>query len=152
VCAAQRSPFSGGDRSPQPLALQLAALGFNAVDAVANFADTDACWAVMAELIQPQGAIVAIVDNRHPLDLNLLRDKSVRFAWEFMFTLSKHRTADLAQQGAILDAVADLIDTGRLRTTMRTHLAPISAANLRQAHAQLETGRTIGKLVLKGWS
>ncbi|WP_259727628.1 MULTISPECIES: zinc-binding alcohol dehydrogenase family protein [unclassified Synechococcus] len=135
----------------QPLAPQLAALGFNAVDTIANFADSDAYWAVMAELIQHQGAIVAIVGNRHPLDLNLLRDKSVRFTWEFMFTRAKHRTADLAQQGAILDAVADLIDTGRLRTTLRTHLGPISAANLHQAHTQLETGRTIGKLVLEGW-
>ena len=30
-------------------------------------------------------------------------------------------------------------------------LRPINAANLRQAHAQLESGRTIGKLALAGW-
>jgi zinc-binding alcohol dehydrogenase family protein len=135
----------------QPLAPQLSALGFEAVDAIANFADTDAYWEAMAALIRPQGAIVAIVANRRPLDLNLLKDKSVRFAWEFMFTRAKYGTPDMARQGAVLDGMAELIDAGRLRTTLRTHLAPISAANLRQAHAQLESGRTIGKLVLDGW-
>ena len=56
----------------QPLAPQLAALGLPEVDTIANFSDTDAYWSVMAELIRPQGAIVAIVGNRAPLDLNLL--------------------------------------------------------------------------------
>jgi zinc-binding alcohol dehydrogenase family protein len=37
----------------RPLAPQLAALGFEAVDHIANFSDTDAYWNVMAELIKP---------------------------------------------------------------------------------------------------
>jgi zinc-binding alcohol dehydrogenase family protein len=126
-------------------------IGHREVDFIANFSDTDAYWAVMAELIRPQGKIVGIVGNRDPLDLNLLKNKSATFVWEFMFTRSMYQTADLADQGHLLDEVAALVTAGKLRTTLGQTLSPINAANLRQAHAQIESGRTIGKLVLAGW-
>ena len=34
---------------------------------------------------------------------------------------------------------------------MTRRLAPISAATLREAHAAVESGRTIGKVVVEGW-
>ncbi len=136
----------------QPLAPQLAALGFEQVDFIANFCNTDAYWEVMAELIRPMGSIVAIVGNRQPLDLNRLKEKSVRFAWEFMFTRSLYQTPDMVEQGVILDRLADLFDRGELRPTLRQTLRPINAANLEQAHAQLVTGRTIGKIALASWA
>jgi NADPH:quinone reductase len=71
----------------QPLPSQLASYGYKTVDFIANFNNTDAYWASMAEMIRPQGAIVAIVENTGPLDLNVLKSKSVTFVWEFMFTL-----------------------------------------------------------------
>jgi NADPH:quinone reductase-like Zn-dependent oxidoreductase len=121
------------------------------VDAIANFSDLDAHWPAMAALIRPQGRIVAIVSSRGPLDLNLLKDKSATFAWEYMFTRPRHATPDMARQGQILAAVAERIDAGTLRTTLRQTLSPINAETLRQAHAQLERGRTIGKIALMGW-
>jgi NADPH2:quinone reductase len=48
--------------------------------------------------------------------------------------------------------VAELIDAKQIRGTLRETLRPINAANLRAAHAQLESGRTIGKLVVAGWA
>jgi zinc-binding alcohol dehydrogenase family protein len=135
----------------RPLAPQLAALGFEAVDRIANFSDTDAYWEVMAELIAPLGSIVAIVGNRRPLDLNLLKAKSVTFAWEFMFSRSQFQTADMGRQGEILDHLAALFEAGELRPTLGRTLSPINAANLEMAHAQLATGRTIGKIALAGW-
>jgi len=135
----------------RPLAPQLAALGFKAVDLIANFSDTDAYWEVMAELIAPLGSIVAIVGNRHPLDLNRLKAKSVTFAWEFMFTRSQFQTADMGRQGEILDRIAELFEAGALRPTLRQTLSPINAANLEVAHAQLASGSTIGKIALVGW-
>ncbi len=135
----------------QPLPPQLAALGFKEVDFIANFSSTDAYWPVAAELIKPQGKIVALVDNAAPLDLKLLKSKSATFVWEFMFTRSMFQTADMGAQGNILDEVAALIDAKKLRTTLTETLSPINAANLRKAHAQLESGRTIGKLALAGW-
>ncbi|MEA5444086.1 zinc-binding alcohol dehydrogenase family protein [Cyanobium gracile] len=135
----------------RPLAPQLAALGFEAVDRIANFSDTDAYWEVMAELIAPLGSIVAIVGNRRPLDLNLLKAKSVTFAWEFMFSRSQFQTADMGRQGEILDRLAELFEAGKLSPTLGRTLSPINAANLAIAHAQLATGSTIGKIALVGW-
>jgi NADPH:quinone reductase len=135
----------------QPLAPQLAALGYEAVDHIANFSDTDAYWEVMAELIAPLGSIVAIVGNRRPLDLNRLKAKSATFAWEFMFTRSQFQTADMGRQGEILDRLATLFEAGKLRPTLGRTLSPINAANLEIAHAQLASGSTIGKLALVGW-
>ncbi len=135
----------------RPLAPQLAALGFGAVDLIANFSDTDAYWEVMAELIAPLGSIVAIVGNRHPLDLNLLKAKGVTFAWEFMFSRSQFQTADMGRQGEILDRLSELLEASELRPTLGRTLSPINAANLAIAHAQLASGRTIGKIALSGW-
>jgi NADPH2:quinone reductase len=48
--------------------------------------------------------------------------------------------------------VAAWIDAGRIRTTMRQHLAPINATNLQRAHALVKAGLTTGKIVLEGWA
>jgi zinc-binding alcohol dehydrogenase family protein len=136
----------------QHLPTQLGALNFACVHYIANFSNTDIYWSVMAELIRPQGKIVGIVENSAPIDLNLLKSKSAGFAWEFMFTRAMYQTPDMAIQGALLDEVAALVDAKKLRTTLAETLSPINAANLRQAHARLESGRTLGKLVLAGWN
>ena len=133
------------------LAPQLTELGLETVDRIANFADTDAYWDVMAELIRPQGAIVAIVGNRHPLDLDRLKSKSASFHWEFMFTRSRYGTPDLARQGEILEQLADQLEAGDLRTTLRTQRGPITAENLERAHRLLASGHSIGKIALAGW-
>lgn len=136
----------------RPLPPQVVALGFKEVDYIANFADTDATWAAMAELIRPQGRIVGIVGNAAPLDLDLLKSKSATFVWEFMFTRSMYGTTDMQAQHELLDTIGELITSGRLRTTLTETISPINAANLRAVHARLEGGRTIGKIVLSGWA
>lgn len=136
----------------QHLPTQLGGLNFACVHYIANFSNTDIYWSVMTELIRPQGKIVGIVENKEPIQLGLLKSKSVAFAWESMFTRSMFQTPDMAIQGAILDEVAALVDAKKLRTTLTETLSPINAANLRQAHARLESGHSIGKLVLTGWS
>lgn len=133
------------------LPTQLGALNFAAVHYIANFSSIDTYWSVMAELIRPQGKIVGIVENDAPLELGLLKSKSASFIWEFMFTRAMYRTPDMTAQGQILDEAAVLIDAKKLRTTLSETLTPINAANLRQAHARIESGHTIGKLVLAGW-
>lgn len=135
----------------QPLPAQLAALGSREVDFIANFSNTDAYWNVMAELIRPQGKIVSIVENSAPLDLNLLKSKSATFVWEFMFTRAMYQTTDMSKQGNLLDETAALVNAKKLRTTLTETFSPITAANLRQAHARLESGRSIGKLAVAGW-
>ena len=45
-----------------------------------------------------------------------------------------------------------MLDSGKLRGTLKETLFPISGASLRKAYERLESGTMIGKLVLKGWS
>ena len=58
----------------------------------------------------------------------------------------------MIEQHKLLNQVAEWLDSGKLRGTLKQTLSPINAANMRKAHAQLESGTMIGKLVLKGWS
>ena len=55
------------------------------------------------------------------------------------------------QQHQLLTEVAKLVDSGQLKSTVGQQLGAINAANLRQAHALLEQGQVIGKLVLAGF-
>ncbi len=136
----------------KPLKPQIEALGLKHVDYIACFNDLDQHWAAIGDLIAPQGAIVSIVGNRDPLSLDAVRAKSAALCWELMFTRPRFQTPDMIEQHRLLDRVADWLDAGRLHGTLRETLAPINAANLRAAHAKLESGTMIGKLVLTGWS
>jgi zinc-binding alcohol dehydrogenase family protein len=121
------------------------------VDYIAVYNDLDMHWAAIGELIAPQGGIVSIVGNLKPLPMDAVRAKSASLCWELMFTRPRFKTPDMIEQHKLLNQVADWLDAGKLRGTLKQTLTPINAANLRKAHAQLESGTTIGKLVLKGW-
>jgi NADPH2:quinone reductase len=124
----------------------------NPVDYIANFSgDLDAHWDAMAELVAPQGALVAIVGNTKPLPMDAVRMKSATVCWELMFTRPRFKTPDMIEQHRLLNKVAEWLDAGKLRCTLKETLSPISGANLRKAHERLESGSMIGKLVLKGW-
>ena len=51
----------------------------------------------------------------------------------------------------MLNRVADLVDQGFIQTTSGKNLGTINAENLRAAHAELESGTAIGKIVLEGF-
>jgi NADPH:quinone reductase len=133
------------------LKAQLAALGHAQVDHIACFNNTDLHFPALAELIRPQGTIVTIVENAKPLPVELLKSKSAAFAWEFMFTRAMFKTPDMIEQHHLLNRVADLIDAGTLRSTLGDAFGIINAANLKRAHAVLEAGHVVGKLVLEGF-
>lgn len=136
----------------QLLAPQLAALGFAQVDAALNLADTDRYWDDLGELLAPQGHVGLIVEPKGALKIgDPYKAKCIGIHWELMFARPRFRTPDMAEQGRILARVAQLIDTGELKGIRRDTLAPINAANLREAHRRLESGTGIGKLVLAGW-
>jgi zinc-binding alcohol dehydrogenase family protein len=136
----------------KPLQPQLEALGRKHVEYIANFNDLDQHWAAMGGLIAPQGAMVAIVGNQKPLPMDTVRSKSATLCWELMFTRPRFKTADMIEQHRLLNQVAEWLDAGKLRSTLKETLSPINASNLRKAHEKLESGTMIGKLVLTGWS
>ncbi len=136
----------------QALQPQLAAIGLSQMQLIASLTHTDQHWASLVEADAPQGRIALIDDPAQPLDVMALKRKSLSLHWELMFTRSLFETADIAEQGRLLDRVAALADAGTLRSTLAQTLGPINAQNLRQAHALIESGQTCGKLVLAGFS
>jgi NADPH:quinone reductase-like Zn-dependent oxidoreductase len=133
------------------LVSEVRALGLEYVDYIFCLNTTARHWEAMCELITPQGTICSIVEPEAALDLNLLKAKSASFAWEFMFTRSRYQTPDMIEQHNILNDLSRLIDDGKIKTSLARKLTPINATNLRQAHAELESGNTIGKIVLSDW-
>jgi zinc-binding alcohol dehydrogenase family protein len=129
---------------------QIAALGLGAPAFVFSTTHSDQHLPAIAALIAPQGRF-ALIDDPASFDIALLKRKSISLHWEFMFTRSMFATADIAEQGALLDEVARLVDAGSLRTTLGETYGTITAANLERAHTMLESGRAIGKIVLEGW-
>lgn len=108
-------------------------------------------WEQIVASVAPQGAIV-LIESQAPIDARQLMPKSVSLHWELMFTRPLFGTPDMVEQHHLLDAVADLVDHGRIRTTMTRDLGPMTAERLREAHALVESGTMIGKVVLEGFA
>jgi zinc-binding alcohol dehydrogenase family protein len=134
----------------RPLAEELKAAGLGQVDYVASLTQMAQHYTQMIEALKPQGALGAI-DDMAGLDPMLLKAKAISLHWELMFTRSMFQTPDMGEQGKLLAEVAAMVDAGRIRTTANTHFGAIHAANLRQAHALVESGKARGKVVLAGF-
>jgi NADPH2:quinone reductase len=91
---------------------------------------------------------VSITGSSKPLNLDVLKVKSVTFSWELMYTRSMFTTADIERQHEILNTVANLLDAGTLKTTLTTTLEGFTVENLKEAHRLQESGKTIGKTVI----
>jgi zinc-binding alcohol dehydrogenase family protein len=133
----------------QPLSTALKAAGVGQVDFVAALTHTGHHYEQIIESLEPQGALAVIDDD--PFDVMKLKTKSISLHWELMFTRSLFETPDMGEQGRLLGEVAGLLDSGRIRSTVNHNLGPINAANLRHAHALIESGKAQGKVVLVGF-
>ena len=134
----------------QPLAAQVESLRLGAPAFVFSTTGTQHHLADIGALIAPQGRF-ALIDDPVTLDALPFKRKSVSIHWEFMFTRSMFGTSDVAEQGRLLNEVSRLVDAGMLRSTAAENFGCISAANLRRAHALIESGRAKGNVVLEGW-
>jgi NADPH:quinone reductase-like Zn-dependent oxidoreductase len=100
-----------------------------------------------AKILKPFGEITAI-DQPVGLDLVPLKDKSIAWHWELMFTRAKYGTPDMHEQGRLLESVSDLVDSRRIRTTLAERFDGFTAENLRRAHQTVVGGRAVGKTVV----
>lgn len=130
------------------LKANLAQQGIEQVDFILCLNDTDGHWKAISELIAPMGHICTIVENAQPLDQNALKLKSAALHWELMFTRSMFTTPDIGQQGKILQQVADLLDDGKLSTTLSETLHGLTVETLINAHRKLLDSHMQGKLVI----
>jgi zinc-binding alcohol dehydrogenase family protein len=134
----------------KPMADQIAALKIGAPAFVFSTTQTDRHFDDIVALIAPQGRF-GLIDDPPSLDVVKLKRKAVSTHWELMFTRAIFETPDMGEQGKLLDAVAALVEDGDVTTTVTEILEPINAANLKQAHARIESGKTKGKIVLEGF-
>jgi len=129
---------------------QLHALGIKSVTHVASLTHTDSYYDQLIEALAPQGRL-ALIDDPAVLDAKPLKAKSLSLHWELMFTRSTFHTDDMIEQHNLLERISSLIDQGTLKTTLGQHFGVINAANLRRAHALIESGKSRGKVVLEGF-
>lgn len=134
----------------RPLDEALKGIGIPEVRYVAGLTATDQHLPAIVNALAPQGAL-ALIDDPDSLDIVPFKRKSLSVHWELMFTRSLFGTPDMDQHHRLLTEVAQLVDAGVLRSTLKDDLGPIDAANLRRAHAIVESGRSIGKVVLTGF-
>jgi NADPH:quinone reductase-like Zn-dependent oxidoreductase len=133
----------------KPLQPQIEALGIGQVTHVASLNSTDSYFESYTELLAPFGRI-AMIDDPESLDVMKMKPKSLSLHIEFMFARSMFNAADMNEQSRLLNRVSDLVDQGYILTTVGKNLGNINARNLRAAHAELESGLSIGKIVLEG--
>ncbi len=133
----------------KPLPVQLRSLGIPDVSFVFSMANTDGNRDQIVEMLAPQGRF-GFIDNPLPLDIGPFYVKSLSIHTESIFTRPTFGTADIASQGEILAAVAELVDAGKVRTTLSKVGGQLSVETLREAHRLLESGKSYGKIALSG--
>src|ERR1700727_1687344 len=133
----------------KPLAPQIAALGMGSPAFIFATSPIGGVIADLADLIAPQGRIALI--NGEAADLFVFRTKSVSIPLRLLLRRPLLNTADIEAQHRLLNEVANLVDSGRVRSTMRENYGRIDAANLMRAMKFLKSGRAIGKVVLAGF-
>jgi NADPH:quinone reductase len=134
----------------KPLAEQVKALSAPPVRYIASLTSTARNFPQLVEVLAPQGKL-GLIDDPPSLDVVPLKRKAASLHWEFMFARSMWQTADMAEQGRLLDRVAELVDRGEVRSTQTQTFSPINVENLKKAHAISESGRAIGKVTLSGF-
>ncbi|WP_454848794.1 zinc-binding alcohol dehydrogenase family protein [Rhizobium binxianense] len=134
----------------KPIAPQVASLGIGAPGFIFSTTNTDSHIADIVEAIAPQGRF-ALIDDPKTLDVVPFKRKATSVHWELMFTRPLFSTPDMVEQHNILNKVSELVDAGRIRTTLSETIGTINAANLKKAHAMVESGRMKGKAVLAGF-
>ncbi|MFF7709668.1 zinc-binding alcohol dehydrogenase family protein [Pseudomonas sp. NPDC007930] len=131
----------------QPWVPQLAALGITEVDDVIGLTHSATYVPQVAAVLRAEGRF-ALIDDPQSLDIAPFKAKSISLHWELMFTRAIFNTPTLARQHALLRRVAQLVDRGDLAHTLTQRIDGIDAAALLKAHALVEAGSMMGKVVL----
>jgi len=135
----------------KPLAKQIAGMAIGNPAFVFSTTETSDHINDILEMIAPQGRLGLIDDPKEPIDIRQFKRKALSIHWETMFVRPVFQTADMIEQYKLLNHVSELLDAGKIRTTLSDVIGPINAANLKKAHARIESGTTRGKLVLSGF-
>lgn len=124
-------------------------VGFENVDYIIDLVNVNQYWEAFVELIKPQGKIGSISDPTENVNLIQLKNKAVSFHWELMFTRSMFQTEDMQRQHDILNHISQLLDDGIIKSTLKQTLDGFDVDNVKEAHAILESRKSVGKVVIK---
>lgn len=131
---------------------QVQDLGFDGVNEVLLFSEPKEHFENISKVLLPFGNICSIVETDSPLNMNLLKSKSNGYLNEFMFTKSMFQTVDRIKQKQLLEEVGGLVAEGKIIPTNHIDLGEMTEETLTKAHELLESGKTIGKIVLGGFT
>ncbi|VFP83928.1 Zinc-binding alcohol dehydrogenase family protein [Candidatus Erwinia haradaeae] len=118
------------------------------IDYIFCLNNIDEHWPDMCKLISPQGKICTIVENDAPLSFEEIKRKSVSLHFEFMYTRSLFHTPDLSRQGKILNHISQMIDQGKITTSLKKELYGLNIDTLSKAHELVLEGHMCGKAVI----
>lgn len=134
----------------KPLDEEMKALGISP-RYVASLTATDTHFESIIELIKPRGHI-AIIDDPPNLNIAAIKLKALSFSWEFMFARSMFKADDMDAQNKLLNRVSELVDQGKLVSTINKNAGTINVDNLRAALEEQQSGTAVGKIVLEGFA
>ncbi|MFD1473038.1 zinc-binding alcohol dehydrogenase family protein [Companilactobacillus mishanensis] len=126
---------------------QVRGLGFHFVDDIIGLSDNDPHWNEIVELIKPFGTF-ATITNLNESKIGDLKQKSVNFKWEWMFTKAFFNMDEMSEQGQYLEKLSKGLDDGSIRSTMTECVKGFNAANLQKATEMVEAGHMMGKVVV----
>jgi zinc-binding alcohol dehydrogenase family protein len=134
----------------KPLSDGISSLGIPSVEYVISLNQTKVHATEIEKVLAPQGQL-ALIDDPGIFDIMPFKTKSIAIHWELMFTRSLFETEDMIEQHRLLERLSKLVDDGVVKTTAVKSIGTINAKNLKQAHSLLESGQSIGKIVLSGF-
>ncbi len=103
------------------------------------------------KLIAPQGRF-GLIDDPPALDVNPFKAQERLDPLGIdVHPLDVRDRRRSPSRAILLNEVSRLVDQGEIRTTLAERFGAINAANLRRAHALIESGRAKGKIVLAGF-
>lgn len=102
---------------------------------------------IIPQILQPFGHF-CLIDDHPDFSIASFKSKSLSVHWELMFTktLFQH---NLSSQGEILGHIAGLIDGGKIVPTANKVLSGLNPDHIRYGHEVLESGKSIGKIVIE---
>lgn len=124
--------------------------GLPEVDYVVSLNNTEDHLPEILQVLKPQGKF-GLIDDPQALDIMPFKTKCISVHWEMMFTRSLFQTDDMQAQHELLNEVSQLVDQGRIKTTLGENFGLINAENIRNAHQLLESQVAKGKIVLEGF-
>jgi zinc-binding alcohol dehydrogenase family protein len=128
------------------LKTELQKININEVDAVFSTTHTSDYLPKLNEIIRPFGNFI-LIDDPENLNVAHFKQKSIKTTWEFMFSKSMFNYHP-EEQGKVLSEIALLVESGKIKSTLKQTLEGLTTANLKKAHETLESSKSFGKIVL----